>query len=137
MDKIRNLLSRFPGWLFTVLTILIILWLTLMPDPLGEDAPSLFPGADKLVHAVMFGFLTTMIMLDRQRRDNWRELGGNFIIASALVSALFGILIEVLQLEMDMGRGFEVADMVADAVGSFLCALGWKMFQGHWCKKSS
>ena len=74
MDKIRNLLSRFPGWLFTVLTILIILWLTLMPDPLGDDAPSLFPGADKLVHAIMFGFLTTMIMLDRQRRNRWKEL---------------------------------------------------------------
>lgn len=135
MDKIRNLLSRFPGWLFTVLTILIILWLTLMPDPLGDDAPSLFPGADKLVHAIMFGFLTTMIMLDRQRRNRWKELGGKFIIASALISSLFGILIEVLQLEMDMGRGFEVADMVADAVGSFLFAWCWKIFQGSWSKR--
>lgn len=135
MDKIRNLLSRFPGWLFTVLTILIILWLTLMPDPLGDDAPSLFPGADKLVHAIMFGFLTTMIMLDRQRRNRWKELGGKFIIASALISSLFGILIEVLQLEMDMGRGFEVADMVADAGGSFLCAWCWKTFQGSWSKR--
>lgn len=135
MDKIRNVLSRFPGWLFTVLTILLILWLTLTPDPLGEDAPSLFPGADKLVHAIMFGFLTTMIMLDRQRRNHWRELGEKFIISSAIISTLFGILIEVLQLEMDMGRGFEVADMAADAIGSFLCAWGWKVFQRYWSKQ--
>lgn len=134
MDKIRNTLSRFPGWLFTVFTILLILWLTLVPDPFGDDAPSLFPGADKLVHAIMFGFLTTVIMLDRQRSDGWKTLKGKFIIASALIASLLGILIEVLQLEMDMGRGFEVADMVADVAGSFLCAWCWKIFQHYWVR---
>ena len=135
MDKIRNMLSRFPGWLFTVLTILLILWLTLVPDPFGDDAPTLFPGADKLVHAIMFGFLTIMILFDRQRGNHWKKLDSKFIVVSALISSLLGILIEVLQLEMDMGRGFELADMVADATGSFLCAWCWKIFQGYWSKQ--
>ncbi|MDE5712180.1 MAG: VanZ family protein [Muribaculaceae bacterium] len=134
MDKIRKELSRFPKWLFTILTGMLILWLTLMPDPLGDDAPKLFPGADKLVHGVMFGFLTFVILLDRQRTREWRKQSDRVIVIAALVSSLSGILIEVLQLLMDMGRGFEVADMAADTAGAFLCAWGWKILQSHWSR---
>lgn len=134
MDRIRNVLSCVPGWLFTILTALLILWLTLMPDPLGDDAPELFPGVDKLVHAVMFGFLTVVILLDRQRSMNWKRQSGAFIIIAAVISSVAGIMIEVLQLVMDMGRGFEVADMAADTAGAFVCALCWRALQSHWSR---
>ena len=74
MEKLRAALSRLPQWVFTAATTLLILWLTLAPDPLGDDAPTLFPGADKIVHAIMFGFLTTMILLDTERKRGWIQL---------------------------------------------------------------
>ena len=53
-----------------------------MPDPLGDDAPTLFPGADKVVHAIMFGFLDAAAGLseeawlerDRIRGNAYRSL---------------------------------------------------------------
>lgn len=132
MDKLRHALSRFPRWIFTILTVLLILWLTLMPDPLGDTTPTLFPGADKVVHAIMFGFLTTMILLDHQRNISWRPVSSGYITGAAIVSSLMGILVEVLQLKMDMGRGFEPADMVADILGAVICAVCWKIFQNRW-----
>lgn len=134
MEKFRNALSKLPSWLLTILTTLLILWLTLAPDPLGDDSPTLFPGADKVVHALMFGFLTVMLLLDKERRNGWHKLGNRFIWLSAVSSSLFGIVIEFLQLAMAMGRGFEYTDMVADITGSVICAYGWSLFQKCWSR---
>ena len=134
MDKAKAFLTALPSWTLSVLTVALILWLTLVPDPLGDDAPRLFPGADKVVHAVMFGFLTVMILLDRQRKKNWIRLSAPFVWMAALFSTMSGIGIEVAQLEMELGRGFEVADMVADAIGAALCAAIWLRFQHLWCR---
>lgn len=129
---LRKQISRFPSWIFTILTVALIFWLTLAPDPLGDEDIPLFPGADKLVHAIMFGFLTTMILLDRQRATGWRLLGKRFIWLSAAASAMLGIGVEFAQLLMEMGRGFEITDMAADTAGAFLCALLFKTLQHHW-----
>lgn len=136
MNKIKVFLTKMPGWILTILTVLLILWLTLAPDPLGDDSPQLFPGADKIVHAVMFGFLTVMILLDRERTTDWHPVGKSFAITVGLASAIFGIAIEFVQRAMDMGRGFEVADMIADCTGAFLCTLFWLLLQHHWSNQS-
>ncbi|MDE6400820.1 MAG: VanZ family protein, partial [Muribaculaceae bacterium] len=96
----------------------------------------LFPGADKVVHAMMFGFLAIMILFDRQRKDGWRTLSVPFIFLGAALSILMGVGIEVAQLKMDMGRGYEVADMVADAVGVAICSLSWILLQHRWSNRS-
>lgn len=133
MYRIRNILSGLPSWVLSLLTTLVILWLTLMPDPLGDNTPILFPGADKVVHALMFGFLTVMILTDFSRKRGWRAAGRKTVAASALFSSLMGILIEVLQKVMDLGRGFEIADMMADITGAVICGECWLIFQRYWC----
>ena len=134
-EKIRGVLSRIPQWAFTTVTVLAIIWLTLVPDPLGDDSPHLFPGADKVVHALMFGGLTSMILLDLQRRSEWRPVGKGVVWMAALTAASFGILIEFLQLWMGLGRGFEIADMVADTAGSAIVAILWLRLQIHWSEE--
>ena len=132
MEKIRATISKLPGWILTAATTLLILWLTLAPNPLGDDAPTLFPGADKVVHALMFGFLVTMILLDRERKDGWLPVKDAWIVGSVAASALLGAAIEVAQLLMGVGRGFEWADMGADAIGASICGYGWRQLQHFW-----
>lgn len=132
MNKIKTILTRFPMWIFTILTVLLILWLTLAPNPLGDDSPVLFPGADKIVHGIMFGFLLAMILLDRQRKTDWQILRPAFITAAAAAAGAFGIGIEFIQKAMDMGRGFEIADMTADCTGVAICAVSWAKLQLYW-----
>lgn len=136
MEKIKKILTLLPPWILTVLTTALILWLTLSPQPLGPEPPALFPGADKIAHALMFGFLTAMVCLDMQRSRGWRRLKPTATVVAATAASVFGIAIEVAQLAMAMGRGFEVADMVADAAGAFATAWGWNLLQGYWCRKS-
>lgn len=132
MQKIRENLSKLPAWIFTILTIILILWLTLAPDPLGDDAPELFPGADKIVHALMFGFLTVMIALDHQRKYSWQPVSTGFVISGAILSALLGIAVEFAQFHMALGRGFEIADMISDCIGCAVSASGWILLQHLW-----
>ncbi len=136
MENIRVFLSSLPSWLLTGLTAALILWLTLSPDPLGDDGPQLFEGADKVVHAIMFGFLTAMILLDYQRRHGWRRVSRERVVAAAVVSTLAGIGIEIAQLLMALGRGFETADMAADAAGAALVALLWLWKQPLWSENN-
>lgn len=124
-SRFQRFLTAFPAGAFSVLSVLLILWLTLSPDPLGENSPRLFPGADKVAHFLMFGFLTAMFAFDRTRRNGWRPVSRSFIIRAAVASTVLGCLIEVAQLKMELGRGFEYTDMVADFVGATVCALGW------------
>lgn len=118
-----------PAWIFTILVVALILWLTLAPHPIGDEELPLFPGADKLVHAIMFGTLSAVLLFDYSRFHRWRNISWPWAFILALDSALFGICIEFLQEAMEMGRSFEYLDMIADSTGAFLAMLLWKFFE--------
>lgn len=71
----------------------------------------------------MFGGLTAMLILDRVRRDRWHPASSRFVWSASAASALLGILIEVAQHLMGLGRGFDRFDIYADIDGAFLTAL--------------
>ncbi len=123
MSKLRSILTKLPPWCLSVLCLLAILWLTLAPKPLGDLEPPLFEGADKVVHAIMFGGMTAMLILDRIRRNNWSPASSTFVWNAAFASALLGVLIEVAQHLMGLGRGFDKYDIYADFDGACLTAL--------------
>ena len=133
----RVFLSKLPAWLLTILTLLAIFWLTLAPKPLGDEPPALFPGADKIVHALMFGGLVAMMLLDWQRKHYWEKIGWQRVIVSALLSSVLGVVIEFAQVNMDFGRSFEISDMLADTAGAFLIGVIWINIQYLWVERIS
>lgn len=111
-------------WLYTVLTVIAIFYLTLVPRPLPDDMSIDIPGIDKVVHACMFGGLTFVVCFDyAYRRKRFAPLSGRTIAAIATFSALFGGAIEIVQQQMDMGRGGDIYDFLADATGCVTAAL--------------
>ena len=130
--KFKRLLAVFPPWLFTGVTLLCILWLTLAPKPLGEEPPGLFPGADKVAHAIMFGGFSCMMMLDWQRKNRWERATPLMAIVCGILSSMWGIAIEFAQDAMGLGRGFEYGDILADVAGAFFFALVYIFLQNLW-----
>lgn len=126
MKAIKHHLNRLPAWILTILTVAAILWLTLAPDPLPHEEPILlFPSADKVVHGLMFGFLTFVALVDWARGRDFRRVRWPVCLATAFLSTMFGIAIEFAQRGMGLGRGFEVLDMLADGIGAFATASVW------------
>ena len=130
LEKGRKTLEKLPPWILTAVTTAVILWLTLSPKPLGDVSPMLFPGFDKVAHALMFGFLTMIVLLDRCRYIGWKRLKWGFIIIAVAAVCLLGVMIEFLQKDMELGRSFEVGDIIADSSGSIIFALIWILSDG-------
>lgn len=122
MSLIVRIINLMPRLVCSSLTVALILWLTLAPRPVGEMDVPLFPGADKLVHAVMFGFLAWMLYIDLGKtRRSVPSATDTFLCAAA--SAIFGATTELLQNIMEAGRSMEGADWVADTLGAAIaCA---------------
>lgn len=127
MKRVKETLRRLPAWILTIVTLAAIFWLTLAPHPVGDMDIPLFPGADKIVHALMFGFLTFVILLDLSRGEEWRKIKGWELIMSAVASIALGVVTEYIQRAMNLGRSFDILDMVADAVGPVLAVILWKI----------
>lgn len=124
--RIKRQLQRLPAWILTVITLAAVLWLSLAPHPLGDqEPPPLFPGADKAVHAIIFGVLTFVALVDWARSRDFRSVRWPVCILMATLSSLLGIAIEFIQRSMGMGRSYDPIDMVADISGSFLVAIVW------------
>lgn len=122
MEKLKIFLEKLPPWMFSIICFLAICWLTLSPDPLGDNELPLFPGADKIAHAIMFGGFAFCIILDWSRRHGWPLALVKTDIYAADIASAFGIITEFLQNAMHTGRTFEFWDMIADITGAFLVA---------------
>lgn len=120
-SKITKIVQSIPAYQPTIVVLVAILYLTLLPKPLGEEDISLFDGADKVVHFIMFGGLSGTYIFDRYRMSHPLTMRGALL--TALVSALLGALVEYLQYAMNLGRtGNDIYDALANALGAF-CAV--------------
>lgn len=135
MTEFKCFLAGLPKWCLSGLATVAILWLTLSAAPFGEHGPSLFEGADKVVHGLMFGGLAAAMLLDWQRVRGWRRAGWQRASGYGVCSSAVGICIEFVQRAMGLGRGFEVADMVADSCGSAIVVILWLLLQPGWSEE--
>lgn len=127
--KMRRLLDRLPAWMLTGIVLAAVLWLTLAPKPLGDTDLPLFPGADKVVHALMFGGICIAVFLDLSRGPEYRRVRRRTAWLTMAGSTLLGIVIEFIQGAMHMGRGFDPFDMLADFIGALVFTLLWLKLQ--------
>lgn len=114
-------LNRLPSPWWSVICIVAVLYLTLMPDPLGDTDIQLFPGSDKVVHAIMMLGVVLCVVFDLLRsHDRYRRPAPpkGAVVAVVVAVALFGGAIELVQGAMGLGRGEDFADFIADAVGA-------------------
>lgn len=112
-------------WWPTALTLCAVLWLTLAPDPVPDTDVPLFPGVDKLVHAIMMGGLTGAVLFDWQRAEPGKEsrLSWRTVLVVALVMLVFSAVDEWAQGAMALGRSTDPLDFAADAAGIAVASL--------------
>lgn len=107
----------------TALVVAVIIYGTLFPDPAGVDELPPIPHIDKLIHAIMFGGLAGAMGFDYARSHGLRRPSRRAMAVFAIISTLAGGAIELLQGAMQLGRGADWYDLLADAVGAFVAFL--------------
>ena len=107
----------------TLTVVAVIIYATWFPDPVGADELPVIPHIDKLVHAVMFGGLAGAAMFDYHRASPAsRPLGPRAVTAACCLAAAFGVVDEVVQGMLSIGRATDPADILADIAGIAVAA---------------
>ena len=134
----RKILSM-PGYTLTIIVSLAILYLTLVPRPLPDLGPDLFEGMDKVVHALMFLGLAGALGLDYLRTKRGGVTNGTpwlVIGVAVLISIVCGGLIELAQGAMNIGRGEDFYDFLADVTGAVIAGIimifTWRSVHRWW-----
>ena len=113
-----SLLSRR---LLCLIYLFMIIFLSLSP-PSQFPKIILFPGADKLIHLLMYAGLGWLIMWAFYKRN----LSKPIRIFLFLSVPVWGALMELMQLFMHQGRSFSWFDILANLVGAVLGVLVYK-----------
>ena len=110
-----------------LLWVLFILVLTGLP---GDSFPEIVSfwewlQPDKVIHIFIFAVLSFIILYDA--RTQYLQSKKRYLFGIAVVSgtALYGLLTEVLQYYVFIGRSGNVYDVMADCVGALA---GWLLF---------
>jgi VanZ family protein len=115
-----TILFSIKQWLRITLSLIyltIVAFLSLLPPNDFPDIP-LFPGADKIVHTCMYlglAWLACWVMHAEIKRK-WY-----YIIV--IFSICWGIMMEIFQFLMHLGRSFEFNDIASNSIGTLIGVL--------------
>ena len=117
-----KILLKVPTGVFSAFFTLVVLYLCLVPQPVKSAGLLDFPGADKVVHFLMFFAIAASYLFDCGKVAMPRKLGWGKVVLVTAGAIAFGGAIEVTQGLMGLGRSMDALDLLADAVGA-ICAM--------------
>ena len=86
---------------------------------------------DKIVHLVLFGVLSFLLIKGLTGTDASSVFTSNPKTFSVIISSIYGVVIELLQEFVFVDRHGDIYDSIADAVGAFIGL--W--FYNYWVKR--
>lgn len=110
--------QNISTWYPSAIVILAVIYLTCWPNPLHTENIPIFPGADKIVHAIMFGGLVGALNFDYYRSRHILPVKTRIIFL--ISSIVLGGITELVQSLDVVGRSCDVLDFCADAAGSVI-----------------
>lgn len=106
----------------------IIIILSLLPkNSISTSRIKLFEGADKIVH--FFMYFVFMVLWRYASRVPEIVNKKKFIFYGLIFGALLGIILEILQKYLDIGRSFDIFDILANISGLIFVFLINKNFK--------
>ena len=130
--KLAKAIKLVPCGVASVVVLLLIIYVSLSPDPVGISRFHLMEGADKFVHFLMYFVLCITVIFDYAKTKLPHHISLNPELGLVAFSVLVGFVLELAQLFLQVGRSFEYADIVANASGAvvgFLAEKFWLMHQ--------
>ncbi|MCF8346022.1 MAG: VanZ family protein [Bacteroidales bacterium] len=107
--------KEWRGIVVTILFAILILILSIIPPDISGSAPSFyFPGMDKIIHALMYGSFTVVVLHEFLKNRHYRITTIIWILSGIFV---YSVLMEILQLTLIAYRSGDVWDILANLTG--------------------
>jgi VanZ family protein len=98
----------------------IIVFMSLLPS---KELPTSLLVSDKIIHSLIYFGLTSMLFLATiyisESTISKHQFNKLFLI-SAIISFILGILVEIAQEKMNIGRSGDVNDVIANLLGTII-----------------
>lgn len=133
MHKIHNILLRIPSPLLSVVGTILLFVTTLIPEKSVPTIP-IFPGADKIVHIIMFALLTWAYIFDLTRKS--KRVSVSILIYVSVIMIIYAAGTEWLQGEMGYGRSADFNDFISDLAGISFIIISIADVGAWWTKKN-
>ncbi|PIQ33741.1 MAG: VanZ family protein [Bacteroidetes bacterium CG18_big_fil_WC_8_21_14_2_50_41_14] len=110
---------------------ILILILTGVPGSYFPEVRSFWQWAspDKIVHLLIFGVQVFLIILGFKPQYLNSKQRFKFVIGATIITILYGLVTELLQSYVFIGRDGNIFDFLADAVGAFLGLLAYYLLK--------
>jgi VanZ family protein len=103
--------------IFSAAVAIVILYLSLAStDNLDKISIFHFPGADKLLHAGMYFFFMTVIVIEKRKIFERVSV----LLLISIIPLLYGGLMEILQSMLTVNREGSILDFFSNGAGIFL-----------------
>jgi VanZ family protein len=90
----------------------------------GNELPDIsswnFPGMDKAVHVFLYFIFTILLVKGFRQQSSFRKLQKHFFIFAIATGIAYGLLIEIFQQTLLVGRSAEINDVLANTGGTAL-----------------
>jgi VanZ family protein len=107
--------------IFTVLFAILIFIVSILPTDINGEPPSFyFLGMDKIIHTLMYGTLSFLVLNEYLKRKTFRFLTFSLLI---IVTWAYSIIMELLQYYFIEYRSGDIKDAIANIIGIVLAAL--------------
>ena len=120
--RLKHILEKsvlsIPKGLMSLLVTALIVYLSLDSNPFSLGKLHLFWGSDKVAHVLMYFVCAIAYLLDfaKFRFPHKTRFSQELAVTSCAI--ILGGMMEVAQLAIDNGRGYDPLDWLADAIGA-------------------
>jgi VanZ family protein len=121
-------------WPALIWAIIILILCGLPGDRLPELTFLEWLRPDKIVHLVLFGVQSYLLMRGFERQSASIFLARNAVVFSIVSTILYGCLVEVMQTYVFIHRTGDVRDAIANSIGAFI---GWWVYRKNFKLKNS
>jgi len=131
----KKFLLGLPTGVVSTIAVLVIVFLSLAPTDIMPGEWRFAQNLDKWAHGIMYFCCTLCFMFDLFKHQLPHHTKLNSEMAFTACAILLGLIMEVMQLFLTEGRGYEIADWVADIIGAVLAFLLWRLVLRKFLRK--
>ena len=116
----KSFILSIPKGVITVVTLVLVLFFTLYPNPLGVNSLKIFPYAEPVGHLILYFFVALALIIDYAKAKLPHHSKINHEIALAAVAAVLSFVMELTLMVWTGGYNYDVTNVFFATIGAAL-----------------
>lgn len=80
---------------------------------------------DKILHIVIFGLLSYLVLYGNRKQYLKSKHRSSYIVVAIIISSMYGLVTEILQFYVFIGRSANIYDCYANTLGAFIGGMAY------------